>query len=245
MINYLYDGSFEGLLTCIYEAYYRHESPYHIYLTDYVQQSLIDTNTQITTDADKASKVYESIYKKISYQSLRNIYHAYLSESEDIEINILNYIRLGFKMGRQVDLHLSDDRVLTVHAAAKRVIGESHLMLGLLRFKQLRDDVFYAQYTPNHNITMLIAPHFVNRFPNQNWLIQDLKRHYAAVFDKHQCIFTNIADEITLSASASDTYETLWKNYFKSICINERVNSKLQKRNMPSRYWKHLTEKQL
>ena len=77
MLNYFYDGSFEGLLTAVYEAYYRRESPTHITSSQWEQQSLLDTNIHITTNEDKALKVYNSIREKISYQALKNIYHAY------------------------------------------------------------------------------------------------------------------------------------------------------------------------
>lgn len=246
MLNYFYDGTFEGLLSSVYEAYYRHESPAHIYLSTCIQQNLLDTNAHITTDDKKASKVYNSIREKISYQALQNVYHAYLSEQDNIEVHILNYIRFGFKEGRKVDLYLSDDRVLAVHTAAKKVTRESHLMVGLLRFKQLENDIYYAQYSPDHNITALISGHFVKRFSDQNWIIHDLKRNYAAVFDKNNCIFVDTAGKIGLSSSnSSDNYENLWKNYFANICIRERINPKLQKHNMPARYWNFLTEKQL
>jgi len=244
VINYLYDGSFEGLLTSIYEAYYRHEHPDHIYSSDYIQVNLLDTNIQITTDAEKATKVYDSIGQKISHQALKNIYYAYLSELNDIEIKILNYVRFGFKKGKEVDLYLSDDRVLAIHTAAKKVTRESHLMVGLLRFKQLENNIYYAQYKPDHNITPLISGHFVDRFSDQNWIIHDVKRKYAAVYDKNSCIFTDISDEMTpLFFNISDDYEKLWKNYFTNICIKERINPKLQKQYMPVRYWKFLTEK--
>ncbi|AEV68016.1 TIGR03915 family putative DNA repair protein [Acetivibrio clariflavus] len=244
MINYLYDGSFEGLLTSIYEAYYRHEQPDHIYYSDYIQVNLLDTNIQITTDSEKAAKVYDSIGQKISHQALKNVYHAYLSELNDIEIKILNYVRLGFKKGKEVDLYLSDDRVLAIHTAAKKVTRECHLMVGLLRFKQLENDIYYAQYKPDHNITPLISGHFVDRFSDQKWVIHDVKRKYAAVYDQKSCIFTDISDEmVPLISYTSDNYEKLWKNYFTNICIKERINPKLQKHNMPVRYWEFLTEK--
>jgi probable DNA metabolism protein len=246
MLNYLYDGSFEGLLTCIYEAYYRHEQPSHIYSSKYIQLNLLDTNIRISTDPEKASKVYDSIAKKISYQCLKNVYHAYLSELNDIEVNILNYIRFGFKIGKDVDLYLSDDRVLAVHNAVKKVTRESHLMVGLLRFKHLENNIYYAQYKPDHNITALISGHFVDRFADQSWVIHDVKRNYAAVYDTKSCIFTDISDEeVAITTNTGDDYEKLWKNYFNNICIKERINPRLQKQYMPSRYWNFLTEKQL
>lgn len=71
MVNYFYDGTFEGLLTSVYEAYYRHEVPSRISSTESIQQSFLDTNVHIKTDEEKASKVYKSIREKISYQALK------------------------------------------------------------------------------------------------------------------------------------------------------------------------------
>lgn len=246
MVNYFYDGTFEGLLTLVYKAYYRHEVPSRISSTESIQQSFLDTNVHIKTDEEKSSKVYKSIREKISYQALKNVYHAYLSEIYDIETHIYQYIRLGFKEGKNVDLHLSDDRVLAVHTAARKVMHEQHLMLGMLRFKQLENNVYYAKYTPDHNITTLISNHFVRRFSDQNWIIHDLKRKYAAVYDRSNCIFIDLDEEFQRGIfNNGDNYEELWKDYFNNICIKERINPKLQRRNMPARYWKHLTEKQM
>jgi len=69
---------------------------------------------------------------------LENVYHAYLSELDNIDTYILRYLRIGFKKGKSVDLYLTSEEVLKVHSAAKKVRTESHLMLGLLRFKKLK-----------------------------------------------------------------------------------------------------------
>jgi len=56
----------------------------------------------------------------------------------------LEYLRIGFKKGKSVDLYLTSEEVLKVHSAAKKVRTESHLMLGLLRFKKLKGGLYYA-----------------------------------------------------------------------------------------------------
>ncbi|HSA34375.1 MAG TPA: DUF4130 domain-containing protein, partial [bacterium] len=40
-----------------------------------------------------------------------------------------------------------------------------------------------------------------------------------------------------------DIYEKMWRRYFKDIAIPERRNPRCQRRFMPVRYWKYLTEK--
>ena len=83
MVCYTYDGSFEGLLTAIYEAYYRKEKAgenpsggktcnpacyIHIYI-------LLQT-------LKNHKKVYNSIMEKISEDALDNIYHVFLADRE-------------------------------------------------------------------------------------------------------------------------------------------------------------------
>ena len=49
-------------------------------------------------------------------------------------------------------------------------------------------------------------------------------------------------DDYNLFKGTKDEYVDLWKCYFESTTIKERKNPKLQKRMMPLRYWKHLSE---
>ena len=244
MINYYYDGTFEGLLTAIYEAYYRRETPNIFPEQKNMQLQMFATNVKIEMSEEKASKVYEAIHKKISYNALKNTYHAYLSEIEGISQDIFKYLKLGFKIGKKVDLYLADERVLPVHKAAKSVQREKHLMLGILRFKSLHDDLYYASYEPDHNVTALLISHFSKRLSSQNWIIHDVKRNIAAIYDKSNCIITDLPGEIYKQPIVkADEYESLFKEFFNSICIKERINPKLQKQFLPKRYWKHLVEK--
>lgn len=244
MFNYYYDGTFEGLLTAVYESYYSSQPPGKILCHKNMQENIFEKNVHITTDNEKASKVYDAIRKKISYNALKNVYHAYLSELDEIDTYIYGYLRLGFKKGRSVDLYLSMEEVLKVHSAAKKVRSESHRMLGLLRFRKLEGELYYAPFSPDYNITALISTHFTQRLSDQLWVIHDTKRNYAAVYDMQECILTDLPSELQYQTNkGDDQFEELWKKYFKSICIKDRINPKLQKQNMPVKYWKYLIEK--
>jgi probable DNA metabolism protein len=244
MINYIFDGSFEGLLSSIYEAFYRHETPNNILTRLPLQESLIDNNIVIQTDSEKAIKVNNSIREKISQLTLEKIYYSYLSELEFAATWIYEYIKLGFKTGPNVDLNLSDDRVLRVHKLSAKVTKETHLMLGLIRFKLLEENLYYAQMEPDYNILELIAPHFADRMADQNWVIHDVKRGVAAMYNQIEWVITD-ANTIQLPSFGEKElyFQNLWKQYFKSISIANRVNPKLQRKIMPARYWKHLLEK--
>lgn len=246
---YVYDGSFEGLLTAIHEAYYRRETPSRIIAgaqkIGYVQESLLDENVYILTDPEKSDRVYRSIVEKISEECLQNIYHVFLSELADAGTWIYQYLRLGWKMGAKVDQHLSDERVLQIANTAKKVTREVHRMVGLIRFKLLENRVFYAQMEPDYNILELLSPHFAERFADQHWIIHDIRRNQAALYDQKGWFITELTLENhpTLNLKEAD-YQEFWQRYFKAIAIQSRVNPKLQRQHMPRRYWKHLVEMQ-
>jgi probable DNA metabolism protein len=244
MICYIFDGSFDGLLTSIYEAYYRKDKPEEIIPECQFKPTLLTEPFYVATDVEKSSKVYDAIKNKISKPSLKLIYHVYLSELDGCCTMIYNYVKLGFKLGKEVDLHLHVDCVLQMHNLEKKVTYECHRMLGFVRFKSI-DNMFYATIEPDHNILGLIASHFSSRLPNENWIIHDLKRNLAVFYNKKEWIVTELSKEKAgdfLVREESELYETLWKEFYKTIAIEDRINPMLQKRMMPARYWKHLTE---
>ena len=61
MIQYIYDGSFDGLLTSIYEAYYRKEKIDDIVPEDSVEENFLVEKIYMETDREKAEKVYVAI----------------------------------------------------------------------------------------------------------------------------------------------------------------------------------------
>ncbi len=243
MKRYIYDGSFDGLLTSIYDAYYLREDVEDIVFEESEQQNFLIQSTYISTDEDKAKKVYKAIQTKISQKALKMVFYVYLSEVPGHGIAILSYLRLGFKLGPRIDLNLSNDVVLKMTHISNKVAKERHRMTGLLRFKQLENEIFYAAIEPDHNIIALLAPHFVARLTNENWVIHDVRRGIEILYNKKEWIITDIeiTDSLILKEN-EEAYQDLWRTYFKSIAIQNKVNPTLQKKNMPMRYWKHLVE---
>jgi len=245
LLCYIYDGSFEGLLTSVYEAYYSSKKPEKILKEAEFIPDLLTNPIYIETNKIKASKVYEAIKIKISPISLKYIFYVYLSEINGCSNLIYTYIRLGFKLGNKLDLYVQDTRVLEIHKAVKKVTFEIHRLLGLVRFKSIENKFLYSPIEPDHNIIALITPHFAERLANENFIIHDVKRGIAAIYNKNEWSITSLSKEQSLKLlleNEDGIYEMLWKEYFKSTTIENRLNPKLQKMHMPKRYWKFLTE---
>ncbi len=240
---YLYDGSFEGLLTCVYEIYYRKDDPKKIIPKECNRFSLIEEYIQIDTDTEKFKKVYESIERKISREFLRTVFYIYLSEEEDSGIIILDYIRTGYKFGRDVLNYQTNPHVRAANEVYRRVSYERHRYLGLLRFKMLEGGVLYATIEPDHNIISMLGGHFSQRMSSEYWIIHDVKRNIAVFYNKEQWIIRSLNESIDLRFDENEqSYQELWKTYYKHISIPNRKNLRQKRAYMPTRYWKHLVE---
>ena len=244
MLAYVYDGSFEGLLTAIHEAYYRKQVPGHVLSIRNLQYNLLDEYVHIDTDPEKSDRVYSSICENISCEALQHVYHVFLSEHVDAGTIIYNYLRYGWRVGSKVDLHISDDRVFKVHEISLRVEHEIHKMMGFVRFRQVEGGLFYAPIKPDNNIVELLAPHFAERLAGQSWVIHDVGRDIAALYNTRSWVVSDFSvEELPAPTEEETESRKLWKEFFNTLAIPSRYNPRLQRQLMPRRYWDYLVEK--
>jgi probable DNA metabolism protein len=249
MNHYLYDGSFSGLLSVFYYLLKEEKDKgntlqHKIFCQQQYKKDLFSNQKVIITEWDRAELVYGFMKERFSRTSLKRIYYAFLSEIDGIENDIYQYILLGIKTGKQIDSFYSNSIVFRICEVSRKVGCERHRLLGLLRFKKVKGDIYYAALEPDYNIITLLAPHFAVRLVDQKWLIHDLKRKVAAIYQKGEWFLVEVDNELeTENAGDEGFYQELWKGFFKSIAIENRKNPGLQRQYMPERYWKHLVEK--
>ncbi len=246
MKEYVYDNSFDGLLTAIFDAYPEKGSIKLTKESCYTPNLLYESIT-VQTDQDKADRVYNSLYNKLSYTTLSNVYHLYLCDADDIDTLIFNYIKLCYKHSDNINLAKNNDIIRAVDKYTKRVYGEAHRFQGFVRFKEIAPLVFYAKVEPDHNILPLIINHFKERFSDQHFIIHDLKRKYAIVYDLKEAYLQDLSlkeGQRLSKLTDTDSFENLFKSFYQSITLKERHKERQMRSYMPSRYWKHLIETQ-
>ncbi|PKM69385.1 MAG: hypothetical protein CVU93_03345, partial [Firmicutes bacterium HGW-Firmicutes-18] len=210
-MDYLYDGSFNGLLTCLYEHYHSQKAE-NIYEAFYYQVSMTNQHRIINPDDVKAKKVSEAIERLISKKALEFIYYVSLSNDRNKGNVILNFIVYGFKEKKDITSFYEHPCVYPVCRIYKQVTVEIHRFLGLLRFSEL-EGVLYAQYKPDHNITEIIVGHFSDRLKNERFIIFDEGRKIAAIYFQGSIIITDF-DPIDFNPnSVEDNIKDLWKSY--------------------------------
>jgi len=243
MVTIVFDGSFDGFLCVIYAVYYQKIDPVSIQTNDRVQLALGDEMHQVETDSSHASRVMNGLKAKISEDAASRIYYAFLSGEEDKYMAMLQYIRLGFKVGHMVDSHLREDCVRRVHKLSANVGKETHLLTGFCRFAETVSGVFYCQITPKNDVLALVASHFIERLMGQPWVIHDKSRNKAAVYDGKSYVIADVPKEanVVYAEGEKETQE-LWVAFFNALAIEARKNYKLQRQLLPLYFRKNMTE---
>lgn len=244
MKEFIYDNTFEGLLTTIFYAYSCRED-FIITKDKYYTPSLLNEVIEVSTEYDKYNRVYKSIEEKLNNEVLQNIYLLYLSDILDSDTIALKYLKLCYRYGVNINLAKNNDIIILVDKYCKKVTQEAHLLKGFVRFKEVSPMIFYSSIEPVHNILPLIADHFSKRFSDEHFIIHDIKREIAITYNKEQTSIIDLSKNYyNLFNSLKDDceFENLWKTFYSAINIKERENPKLRRRLMPKIYWNHLTE---
>lgn len=254
MSNYSYDGTFPGLLTAIFYAYDSKDWPEAIIRPE-KQGLLFGEIVKINTDEQKATRVWDGVKRYGGELTCEQIFHAFLSLDDDVEMIILRYCRELFTQKVCIATNFANDSVLKVSQLEKKVLREAHHFVMFIRFEQAADGTWFAPISPKYDILSLITGHFRARFADQTWLIYDTRRGYGFFFDTKKIeqitidnpAFNVISGQLNSNVThpEEDKWQLMWKTYFKQIAIKERTNIKCQQNFMPKRFWKYLTEKKL
>ena len=232
MIVFRYDRTFEGLLTVVFDAYFRKSFPERLIGPGEPVPMFAREVLDSTTDPVRAERVWKGLRKKLPRRLRNMLLHVWLSESVGADELLLRYMRKIF---------------------ARTVSREAHHLIQFARLRKMADGSYYAPVSPKCNALPLAVGYFRDRFADQRWLVYDLKRRYGYAYDLHEVrevVFESLSDapseRLTDDLLDADelAFQRLWKSYFDALAIPERFNPRLQRRQMPARFWKYLIEKE-
>lgn len=255
MTIFIYDKTFEGLLTAVFDAYSRKSFPDVLLAEGEPLPLFYEEVVTICTDDKKTDRVWKGLQKRLSAISLSGLTVTWLSELSGVDMLLFRYIRKTMDAPKTIELNFGDPDVLEVSKIWKKVGQERLRIVQFLRFQKASDGTFFAAVEPIYNVLPLTISHMKDRFADQKWLIYDLKREYGYYYDlkevtevrfeeKEAHLLSGLLSE-NLMDQDEKLFQQLWKEYFKSIAIKERLNPRLHRQNMPVRFWKYMTEKQI
>ena len=99
MMVYVFDGTMDGLLTSVFDAFNLKEQPEQLMAKGDVLPLFCERTYQVTTDEEKARRVWAGLEKRLSREALRLISVSWLSELRELNTSLFQYICKVFKQG--------------------------------------------------------------------------------------------------------------------------------------------------
>jgi probable DNA metabolism protein len=247
-VIYVYDGTWDGLMCLVYRTSLDKAVPEGILRPANAEGLLFDA-TAVENDARIAEATAGALKKRLSGRMISDVWFALLScdltGSRSVDMALWHTLAKAWRLGRRAEADLSDESVHAVRKAALRTGGEYNKYLGLVRFRDI-GGVFYAPVEPDCDVLPLLADHFSARLSDQGWILHDLRRKKAALYDKSAWVVTDMARFPNIDSASDlgdgDVYQDLWREFYRATTTAQRLNYKTQRGHMPKKYWKHLTE---
>ena len=239
---FITDGSSYGFFTAVFDAF--RENDCVITSRDEVQMSFDSEIVRVENDPEKCARVERGICRCDS-GAIDDILLVLRSADPLKEQIALDYIRRLMEKKSPIDRAYNLPEVIVFNELKGKVTGEIHKMQGFLRFMESESGAFYAPYSPDNDITDLLMPHFAERFKSERFVIHDVGRKIAGMYDGHEWIMGYAGEAEIYLSEYERAFQTLWKKYYKAVNLKERPHEKQMKGYMPVRYWKFLPEKQI
>lgn len=240
---YIYDGTFDGYLCAVFDSFSRHEIPDDILAHEPEQVEFFQTFHRIETNITHARRVEQGIVRAMNADILSYVFAAMHSAQAGAGRDLLDFLHLGFKIGPTILERLTEDSVVRVMRMSRHVWFESGRWREFLRFHELENGVYIAQYEPENDVTELMMPHFADRFADQPFIIHDRGRHKAGVCHRGSWMMASSENMVLPHESEREAqYQKLWLRFYDTVAIKARENPKLRRQLMPKKYWKDMLE---
>ena len=109
---FLYDKTFEGLLTSVFEAYSRRIFPDALLLEGEPLPLFYDEIFTVITDEEKSGRVWRGLQKKLSSAALACLAQCWLAEEPETPMLLFRYIRKAIDAPRSIETNFPDPHVL-------------------------------------------------------------------------------------------------------------------------------------
>ena len=235
---YLYDGTGEGFLTAFVAAYSDAEA---IIASDGFQLPIGAEAVNIATDDKKAEKAKKR-FLAFDGRSMHDLSFLLRSGDADKDEVAFCYFKFLAQKKRPVYEMLSDEAVRRADECIRRVGLEIHRMHGFIRFFETESGALYSAFSPDNDIVDLLIPHFRARLPRFPFVIHDVKRKKAAVWDTQNSFLAPLEKAEVVIAADENGWQNLWKQYYESVNIPSRERLKQMRGYLPVRYMKFMPE---
>lgn len=237
---YIFDGTPQGFLTAFVRAFTDESA---VLSSKQAQLSLGQNLIFVETNPDVAQKAAERLqsFDRTALHDLDILLRSGMQNNEQIAFR---YFRLLATEKRPIGKRLADPDVFTAVECMKKVGYEIHRLHGFVRFMETASGALYAPITPDNDICDLLLPHFRARLTEYPFVLHDVKRQKAAVYDGKNSFNAYLPQADVLLSANEQEWQSLWKRYYRAVNIPSRERLKQMRAYLPIRYRTHLPELQ-
>ena len=246
MTTWLYDGTFDGFLSCVFDMYWQKKMSIRIRKEQEHIRGAFEDVLFMPTIIANAERVWAGLSKKAAPEQLQQFFSCYLSELPAEEDNMVGYIRYMF------DTAVPDAGnfyVMHTEQLSKKVYKEKHRMESLVSFQLTKDNIYYAIISPDYNVLPLMVRHFKEHYGDQYWLIYDQRRRFGIYYNLQHVETVRLQFNANYEARyhhsgntwtpEDELYQQVWKACNKGEMLTNGNDQRLQLQHMPRRYWKY------
>jgi len=237
---YIFDGTQNGFLTAFVRAFADENA-----VLSSKQEQLLLGQEPVFVDANPhtAEKAANRLlsFDRRSLSDLDTLLRSGMHNNEQIAFR---YFRLLANAKCPIGKRLAEPDVFAAVECIKKVGWEIHKLHGFVRFMEAESGALYAPISPDNDICDLLLPHFRARLPEYPFVLHDVTRAKAAVYDGKNTFVAPLPHADVLLSANEQGWQSLWKEYYKAVNIPSRERLKQMRAYMPIRYWKHMPEKQ-
>ena len=264
--TYAHDGTVEGLLSAVHDAFMAHDAAADILAAANLQPRLGQTVVTVETSMEIALKVRRLVEHDLGRRAFQCILSAAAADDPAKGTAIYRFIRLGMAKagtgsctrcpkkatctracraasGVKWMEDLAQPEVHAVVALYRSVVNERHLMLQFMRFEHCEGDVWFARCNPKSSVVPLLMDWFIARFNDQRFVIYDEVHRVSGVYDGTGW-YPVSGEEAVPPPHLEDerVMREAWQRFYRCIAIDARYNPELRRSFMPMRLWRNLPE---
>lgn len=245
------EDSLTGILTGVYDAWDSRLGHGNVRLQTACDENmeLFCEYVQVEPDVEKAGKVIRTIWNRLGEAAYDMIAYASAYPDGKKADAIYRMIVLGLHLpdGKKIGGMLTQPDVRLVFELRRKVWHIAHRYMGFVRFRELENGILFSEIQAEADVLALIAPHFADRLPLENWMIYDRSRRKAAVHPREKGWFLLEAVEEAefehFRSSVDEVrFEALWKGFHRAVGIDSRRNEKLQMSFLPLKFRPFMNE---
>lgn len=240
VLVFAYDGSFEGLMSAVFDAFSMKTLPDDIYPFDEMEPTLLKIHT-VETDFEHAKRVEQATVKKLGKNAANLVRRGFLYDGGGKETAIMRFLWKGFNEGAKAAAAIGDPDVNPLFKMAAAVSNEQRLLFGFVRFSE-SGGALTAVIHPKHFVLPLLRGYFCARMYNENFMIYDENHGAALIHSGRRTAIIPVADLEFPKCEEDKFYRDLWKSYYRHIAISSRYNPKCRMTHMPKRFWADMPE---